>query len=212
MASAKSFALLLMTAAALGSGGCLVEEGSPSDDTPTKKPDAGTSSSSAGSTINIETTEFLRMVAGGAYTKGSTFTEVTSKAYTSAIGAGNVRVWVTTTGAEAYFAVDPAKTGSKIWLPRGSMIVRAVVDASGNPTKLTMMAKGSVGSNPALGDYWFAVTNPQGVPLANDAGAGVQTGAMQECFSCHIPRAQDDYLFGVPAASRATAPALAEHP
>jgi hypothetical protein len=218
MASAKCFALFLMTVAALGSGGCLVEEGSadPEDDTtPSKAKDAGGSDAGAApnaSTINVETTEFLRMFAAGGYTKGSGFTEVTAKPYTSAIGAGSIRVWVTTTGADSYFTVDPAKTGSKAWMPRGSVIVRAVLDAAGNPTKLTVMAKGSVGSNPTLGDYWFAVTNPQGVPLPADAGVGgIQAGALKECFSCHLPRAQDDYLFGVPSADRATLP-LVDHP
>jgi hypothetical protein len=209
--SAKRFVLLLVAAAAFGSGGCLVEEdGSGSTDEPASsaKVDTDAGAKSNGSaptgTMSVETTEFLRMVAGGGYTKGVGFMEVTSKAYASALGVGSIRVWVTTTGADSYLRIDPGAQGSKQWLPRGSVIVRAVVDDAGAPTKLTLMAKGSVGSNPELGDYWFAVTTPQGVPVTSDAG--VRAGALSDCFTCHRERATDDFLFGVPSANRVPHP------
>jgi hypothetical protein len=63
------------------------------------------------------------------------------------------------------------------------------------------MVKRATGFNPACGDWWFGVTDPQGNVLA-DASGVPQTGAIAECASCHIPRATDDFLFGVPSADR----------
>jgi len=62
---------------------------------------------------------------------------------------------------------------------------------------VTLMAKMAAGYDSTLGDWWFGVTDPQGVPLS-DAN-GPQVGRLTDCHSCHIPRATDDYLFGVPA-------------
>jgi hypothetical protein len=53
------------------------------------------------------------------------------------------------------------------------------------------------GYDPTLGDWWFAVTDANGKPLV-DQGV-VQVDRLQACHQCHLERAHDDYLFGVPA-------------
>ena len=59
--------------------------------------------------------------------------------------------------------MQPDATGSGAQLPAGSMIVRAVIDAdAGAVARLTVMLKGPAGYNPALGDWWFAETDPWG--------------------------------------------------
>jgi hypothetical protein len=59
------------------------------------------------------------------------------------------------------------------------------------------MVKGPAGFSPELGDWWFAVTDAEGVPMQTDAGT--LTGPLVACSTCHLPRDADDYLFGVPA-------------
>jgi hypothetical protein len=49
---------------------------------------------------------------------------------------------------------------------------------------------------PTLGDWWFGVTDPAGVPITD--ATGLQVGKLTACHGCHIPRATDDFLFGVP--------------
>ena len=79
----------------------------------------------------------------------------------------------------------------------GTVIVREVLDARGQITKLTVMAKGPPGYDPSLGDWWFAVTDPRGVPLTENGV--VQLGRMNQCHNCHLDRGRDDFLFGVPS-------------
>jgi len=62
------------------------------------------------------------------------------------------------------------------------------------------MGKGPAGYDPTLGDWWFGVTDASGAPLSDSSGEEV--GRLTDCHSCHIPRATDDYLFGVPLADQ----------
>jgi hypothetical protein len=79
------------------------------------------------------------------------------------------------------------------------MIVREVLGDAG-VAKITAMVKGTPGTNPMLGDWWFAETDPAGVPLLVDGG--VLLGNLAACMTCHLGRAKDDYLFGVAASQR----------
>lgn len=123
------------------------------------------------------------------------FTRINRAPYISTLGAFNIDVYVSE-AARTYRRIHPETTGSRVTLPVGTLIVRRVLDAQGQVTKVTLMAKQAPGYDATLGDWWFGVTDPAGVPL--DDGSGPQVGRMTECHGCHIPRAQDDYLFGVP--------------
>jgi hypothetical protein len=131
------------------------------------------------------------------YRRSGELTEITGATYPSAVGGTSIRVWVSTFAATEYRAIDPEKTGSQVHLAPGSLIVREVY-AAGSLEKLTLMGKGPVGYNPTVGDYWFAVTDPDGTPQV-ELGVPL-TGKLQQCFGCHQTRnAGDDFLFGVPA-------------
>jgi hypothetical protein len=128
-----------------------------------------------------------------------TFTQVNANPYASTLGAFNIDIY-TSQAARDYRRIHPETTGTGVTMPVGTVIVRNVLDAAGKVTKVTLMGKGPKGYDPSLGDWWFGVTDPAGVPL--DDGAGPQVGAMVECHSCHLPRAADDFLFGVPRADQ----------
>jgi hypothetical protein len=123
------------------------------------------------------------------------FAKVNTRAYTSSIGAFAINVYAHGS-TSAYETIHPdALTTAQIAV--GTAIVREVLDANGTVGKLTMMVKGPAGYDPTLGDWWFAVTDPEGNVIPDDAG-DPQVGRVDACHSCHIPRASDDYLFGVP--------------
>jgi hypothetical protein len=131
------------------------------------------------------------------------FVRIDSRAFVSAITPPtvDVDVFVDPVGATAYRRIDPGRTGSGATVPVGTQIVRAVLDDHGAVAKLTMMAKGPTGTDPALGDWWFAETDPGGMPLTGDDGTPIM-GAVAACQTCHADRAADDYLFGVAATDR----------
>jgi len=128
------------------------------------------------------------------------FTRINARPFASALGAPGVDIDVDPASVAAYRRIDPDRTGSGAQLPRGAMIVRTVLDARGQVTRLTMMVKGPPGYDPTLGDWWFAVTDPDGVPVSE--GGLPLIGALAACHECHIDRASDDFLFGVRAADR----------
>lgn len=125
------------------------------------------------------------------------FTRINRAPYPSAVGSFEIDVYVNVNrDAHAYSRIHPETTGTGIVLPPGTLIVRQVLDAQGQVAKVTLMAKQAAGYDPTLGDWWFGVTDPAGVPLQD--ASGPQVGRLVECHGCHLPRAQDDYLFGVP--------------
>jgi hypothetical protein len=172
---------------------------------------AASNDAGAGATDNaapsaeLDDTTVLAAIAHQGYSTSQAFTRVSLAPYPSTAAPGSyIASWVSSDAYEAYTKVDPSTTGSHVQMPVGTTIVRAVLNADDKVTKLTLMVKGPAGYNPALGDWWFGVTDPSGAPLENDAGAEV--GRMSACFSCHIPRAKDDFLFGVPSSDRAAHP------
>jgi hypothetical protein len=130
----------------------------------------------------------------GALQLYKTFTKINAMPYSSSVGAFDVNVLVNQ-ASTSYAKIHPETTGSHIVLPVGTVIVREVLDATGAISKLTVMAKGPPGADPALGDWWFAVTDRHGVPQIVDGDP--QIGPMPACQACHLPRSGDDYLFGV---------------
>ncbi|HEY5945394.1 MAG TPA: hypothetical protein VIV40_07880 [Kofleriaceae bacterium] len=77
-----------------------------------------------------------------------------------------------------------------------------MLDQTGTAQRLTIMAKGPAGYNPTIGDWFWAVTDLNGTPIAEQ---GVpRAGRIADCYGCHLPYASDDYLFGVPLVDRGT--------
>jgi hypothetical protein len=168
------------------------------------KSDAGVSVGDAGSgssTEGVDPVAVLESIARGGYATSSAFTRVTAAPYESAAAAGTmVSEWVSSFALNDYLAIAPEVTGSGATVPPGTTIVRAVLGEDGGVGKLTVMTKGPPGFNAALGDWWFAVTDPDGLPLEEDGGA--EMGKLSGCYSCHVPRSGDGYLFGVPLTDR----------
>lgn len=123
-----------------------------------------------------------------------------SRPYASVLdGSPTIELWISKDAKALYDRIRPDATGSRVTLPRGTVIVRAVYQA-GKIEKLTVMGKGEAGSNPAIGDWWYAVTTPEGIPLEQNGQH--LAGKLQQCEACHDERASDDYLFGVPTTAR----------
>jgi hypothetical protein len=136
-------------------------------------------------------------------THGDQFTKINKATYASQIDATLSVNNLVSQAWRDYAAVHPDTTGSGITMPVGSLIIRQVVDATtGEVTQLTLMGKGPAGYDSTLGDWWFGVTDPSGAPLADGQG-GYQVGKLTGCHGCHVPRAMDDFLFGVVATNEA---------
>jgi hypothetical protein len=122
-------------------------------------------------------------------------TKINTQPYTSDIGSFAINCYVGGDVAN-YRKIHPEAAGSNAKVAPGTVIVREVLDANKQVTKLTVMAKGPPGWDPSLGDWWFAVTDPRGTPLVENGA--VMLGRLTQCHDCHIDRSRDDYLFGVP--------------
>ncbi len=116
---------------------------------------------------------------------------------TSTVGAFDINLYVHGDVGD-YARIHPESSASSAAIAVGTVIVREVLDARGAIAKLTVMAKGPAGYDPSLGDWWFAEADPSGVPLVENGAPRV--GRLDDCHGCHVPRASEDYLFGVPKA------------
>jgi hypothetical protein len=160
----------------------------------------GTSTGSQSYAVSVDDTSVLSALAG--FRDSPAFVKVNDAPYATGLGTGAlVNVYVSAQAFAPYASITPEKTGSGAEVPEGTMIVREVLEPSGAVKTLTLMVKGPKGYNPDLGDYWFGVTDANAVPVLDTQGAK-KLGRVEECYSCHTPRASDDWLFGVPAANR----------
>jgi len=151
--------------------------------------------------LDVDSSAVVASIGAGAYRTSAAFTHATRAPYPSSAAMGAwVDEWVSSSAYAQYTQIRPDATGSGVHVPVGTTIVRAVVDAQGDPTELTLMVKGPAGYNPTLGDWWFGVTDPDGQPAADDGG--VMLGRLAGCTTCHLPRGGDDFLFGVPTDDR----------
>lgn len=144
-------------------------------------------------------------IAHGRYRDGFPWLKVNALPFQSAVAGGTIDVWVSGPGAEAYAAISPDLTLGGREVPPGTMIVREVHDAEGEITTLTLMLKAAPGYNPELGDFWFGVTGPQGMPKMDEESGQLRVGKLDECYGCHLPRVEQGYLFGAPAGNRTAA-------
>ena len=96
----------------------------------------------------------------------------------------------------------PLRFCASIRTSRAPVVVVREVLSAGQTSKLTVMVKGPPGYFPAGGDFFYGVTTADGMQwLPDDAGL-LQRGPVAVCGECHAKRAQDAFLFGVPAALR----------
>lgn len=117
-----------------------------------------------------------------------------SKDYSPSQHSGsNVRVWVSLDALDAYRAIDPdANTAEKF--PEGAIILKEQLTRDGAVDAYTMMVKGRAGFAPASGDWHWQRIGAD--------GAITHEGQIGFCISCHTPRAEAEWLFGVPAANQ----------
>ncbi|HEY2515299.1 MAG TPA: hypothetical protein VGI39_30740 [Polyangiaceae bacterium] len=209
--------LVLLTATLVAAMGCssptteiiVVREGpapgattQPEEDAgPGEGADAGAPATDAAN--GFDQSVLLRAIQGKAYLTSPAFSKA-SETFASAVTPNTwVTEWISFQALSAYTAITPDAGPSRnvSAMPVGTVIVRAVQDASGNVTKLTVMCKGPQGFNPELGDWWFGVTDPNGNPLVDDGGVQ-ELGKLTNCYGCHVPHESEDFLFGVPTASQ----------
>ena len=131
----------------------------------------------------------------GVFRDSPAFAAVSGGMYPSAIDGSNVDVYVSAHAFAQFGSIVPEHADSGVIVPEGTFIIREVLDATGAPLRLTLMVKGPAGYNPDLGDFWFGVAKSDGSALE-------KSGALVECYGCHLERAGDSYLFGVPADRR----------
>jgi hypothetical protein len=146
-------------------------------------------------------TELDQAITETARTYKMDFSKIDAAAYQSTLGAFNINLYVWG-DARDYRGIHPETLGSNADLPVGTVIVREVLDAQGGIDKLTLMAKGPRGYDGTLGDWWFGELDAQGAPIVKEGQ--LRVGRLADCHGCHVPRASDDYLFGVPKANQPT--------
>ena len=133
--------------------------------------------------------------------RGSGFTQIDHAPFASTLVPG---AWVTnfvrSDAAKAYQAITPNADHEDAPFPVGGCVVRAVADAKGQPTKLTVMVKREAGYYPEAGDFFFGVTDANGMPVTD--GGTLQWGKLHVCGDCHAKRAASGFLFGVATVDR----------
>ena len=152
--------------------------------------------------VEVAAESVLASMADGRYREGFPWVKVNEWPFPSAVADGNINVWVSGTGAVGYAEVAPTLQHEGGQLPAGTVIVREVLDRAGDVQTLTLMLKGPDGYNPELGDFWFGITDPAGTPLLDEATNEPRVGKMEACYGCHVPRADQGYLFGAPENNR----------
>jgi len=127
--------------------------------------------------------------------KSRAFEPVNKISYASTVGTFEINVYITG-DAGTYWRIHPeTEATAPLTVGVGTVIVREVLDPQGAVSSITAIAKAPAGFDPTLDDWWFAEADPSGTPQ--------QIGAVSACHSCHVPRAADDYLFGVPRTDQA---------
>jgi hypothetical protein len=152
-----------------------------------------------GATLSVDEDAILSTLQ--AFDDSPAFVRLNQSAYPTALPSqAMINVWVSSHAYAPYAMIVPDAEDSGVLVPEGTLLVREVLGDSGAVETLTLMYKGPEGYNPDLGDWWFGVTDTAGVPTRKD---GVrQAGRLEACYSCHLDRAGDDFLFGVPATTR----------
>ncbi len=130
------------------------------------------------------------------------FYRVNRVPYETPTAGSPINVWVSEWGVAGFASVAPEDASSPGDVPEGTIIVREVLDADSHVTKLTVMVKGPPGYSPGGGDFWFGVTDADGVPALDADGAPLLGRLEAQCGACHTTRSANGYMFGVPADNR----------
>jgi hypothetical protein len=186
-------------------GGCmLAPTSSPSELMPGAGGASGSGDAGATSSATVDEAAILASISHGAFRDSGAFICVTRAAYPSAAVTGSTIIeWASAGAAAEYMAISPDGGATSASLAPGATILREVIDPQGVAEEFTLLVKGPPGYNPAIGDWWWGVTDPDGTPIVDDGGA--ELGRLSQCYSCHEPRAAQDFLFGVPAGDVVTA-------
>lgn len=108
--------------------------------------------------------------------------------------AETVNMWVESDYADLYRGIDPTLESSDTVFPEGAILLKEHLDGDGMPVGMTVMVKAAAGYDPDFGDWWWA--------RANLDGSLEETGKVDFCHTCHEPRADTDFAYGVPLDNR----------
>lgn len=101
--------------------------------------------------------------------------------------AASVRVWGTSGIAERFHSVDPDDPSQAVTFPERTHLVKEHLDATGQPSGLTVMYKAPPGYNPAAGDWFWARVVGQTV---------THQGRVDFCMDCHAAAINSDFVVG----------------
>ncbi|HUB05803.1 MAG TPA: cytochrome P460 family protein [Myxococcales bacterium] len=99
----------------------------------------------------------------------------------------DVNVYANARALPAYRAIGDA--GVATAFPAGSMLVKEMLGANGQPDALTVMYKQPPGYDSAGHDWWWG-------QLAPDGGVAGSTGQVAFCLACHASAPRSDLAFG----------------
>jgi hypothetical protein len=132
---------------------------------------------------------------------GAGFVKIDRAPFPSELEPGRmVEMYVSANAAAAYQSVTPDGGSGGAGFPVGGTIVRAVSDG-GALAALSVMVKREAGYFPAVGDFFFGVSDVDGNPMSDDEH-GLLWGKLGFCADCHETRASSGFLFGVARADR----------
>lgn len=148
----------------------------------------------------------LRGIMRTASYRDTGFARVNDHAYATMLagGTGDINVYVSLDAEPWYRAIEPEAAHTDRTFPVDGVIVREVLGADGERTKVTVMVRRADSYFTQGGNFLYGVTSPDGTPLTDSDGV-VQWGMLDKCTTCHYPRAGDAFLFGVPNDNRTAA-------
>ena len=123
------------------------------------------------------------------------FQRINARPFPTAQHQGNplVNVWTEQLATTPYRVLSSG-SAPVVEFPVGAMIVKEMMDASGEPPILTVMAKQPAGYDPAHGDWWYGRLEADG--SATNANF---VGRVNFCIGCHAGAPSARYVFGVAA-------------
>lgn len=120
------------------------------------------------------------------------FERINARPFPTAQHQGNplVNVWTEQLAIAPYRNLSAG--GAPVEFPVGAMIVKEMMDASGGPPILTVMAKQPAGYDPTHGDWWYGRLEADG-----SATSASFVGRVGFCIACHTGAPSAGYVFGV---------------
>ncbi len=121
------------------------------------------------------------------------FVKVTVEPRRSQHMGQNVNIWVQEGIVDTFLTVDPENLDARPVFPVGSIIVKEHL-RDRMPDILTVMAKANPGYDAERSDwYWLRIRAD---------GTISHSGQVNVCIGCHTPRADTDWVYGVPLDNR----------